>query len=133
MRDLIKEFIDTKAVEGGASLNTIKAYMTDINQYMEMIDPVLPENVKKEDIDAFLKKLKEMDNSPKTLARKISCVREFYKFLQSENIIENNPTSQLRTPKIGKPLPSFLTKKDIFFYAYESYNKTDGFIGIARV
>ena len=35
MRDLIKEFIDTKAVEGGASLNTIKAYMTDINQYME--------------------------------------------------------------------------------------------------
>ena len=49
MRDFVKEFIDTKAVERGASLNTIKAYEADICQYIETIAPVRPQNAQKED------------------------------------------------------------------------------------
>ena len=113
MRDLVKEFLDVKAVEGGVSLNTIKAYAADITQYLETISPMQPQNAKKEDIDSFLKTLKETDNRPKTVARKISCIREFYRFLQSEGIIKDNPACLLHTPKIGKPLPSFLTKTEI--------------------
>ncbi|MBP3687468.1 MAG: tyrosine recombinase [Alphaproteobacteria bacterium] len=113
MRNLIKEFLDVKTVEEGAALNTLKAYRNDIRQFSEAIAPLLVQNVKTEDIEDYLKKLKDSGCLSKTLSRKISCIREFYKFLQSEKIISKNPASRLRTPKIGKRLPSFLTMKEI--------------------
>ena len=51
--------------------------------------------------------------SPKTLARKLSAVREFCKFLYSEKIINNNPAAEILTPKQEKPLPKFLSFDDI--------------------
>lgn len=113
MRNLIKEFLDVKTVEEGAALNTLKAYRNDIHQFSEAIAPLLVQNVKAEDIEGYLKKLKDEGCLSKTLSRKISCIREFYKFLQSEKIISKNPATRLKTPKIGKRLPSFLTKKEI--------------------
>lgn len=113
MSDLLKDFLDVKAVEFGVALNTLKAYRNDIYQYAEMIKPLLPQNVTTEDIEDYLKHLNETNCQPKTLARKISCIREFYKFLQSEKIITENPASRIRLPKIGKSLPFFLTEKEI--------------------
>ncbi len=113
MRELINEFIDMKAVENGAALNTLKAYRNDLEQYAKGIKPLLVQNVKKEDIEDYLKKLKDSGCLPKTLSRKISALREFYKFLQSEQIMAENPANRLRTPKIGKSLPLFLTPQEI--------------------
>jgi len=113
MNDLLKDFLDVKAVEFGVALNTLKAYRNDIYQYAKMIKPLLPQNVTTEDIESYLKHLNETNCQPKTLARKISCIREFYKFLQSEKIITENPASRIRIPKIGKSLPFFLTEKEI--------------------
>ena len=120
MSDLLKEFLDVKAVEFGAALNTIKAYRNDIYQYAEMIKPISPQNVTTEDIEKYLSKI---DCKPKTLARKISCIRDFYKFLQSEKIITENPASRIRLPKIGKSLPCFLTEEEIKKIC--DVNKTD--------
>lgn len=113
MRDLLREFLDVKTVETGASTNTIQAYKNDIYQYVKAIDPTLPENVKTEDIEVYLRQLNDSGCQPKTLARKISCIREFYKFLQSEKIITENPAIRLCTPKINKKLPFFLTPQEI--------------------
>lgn len=113
MRELIDEFIDMKAVEAGAALNTLKAYRNDLEQYAKGILPLLVQNVKREDIEDYLKQLKDEGCLPKTLSRKISALREFYKFLQSEQIIADNPANRLRTPKIGKSLPLFLTSQEI--------------------
>ncbi len=113
MRDLIGEFIDMKAVEEGAALNTLKAYRHDMEQYTGEISPLLIQNAQTEDIEKYLKALKDDGNLSKTLSRKISTLREFYKFLQSEKIIKENPASKLRTPKIGKSLPLFLTEKEM--------------------
>lgn len=113
MRDLIKEFIDVKAVEAGSALNTLNAYLDDINQYTKSLKSILPQHATTEDIEAYLTELKEKGCHPRTLARKISCIREFYKFLQSENIIAENPAMRLRTPKVGRSLPSFLTAQEI--------------------
>ena len=113
MRDLVKEFLDKKVVENGASQNTMKAYHTDIEQFIKTIEPTEPQNAKDTDIENYLKFLSEDKCSPKTVSRKISCVREFYKFLQSEKIITDNPTYKLHTPKIDKSLPGFLTEAEI--------------------
>lgn len=113
MRDLLKEFLNVKMVETGVALNTIKAYRKDLEQYMEAIAPVLVEKARTDDIEAYLKSLKDEYLCPRTLARKISCIREFYKFLWSEKLIDENPAASVRTPKIGKTLPSFLTEEEI--------------------
>lgn len=113
MRDFLKEFLDVKMVETGVGLNTIKAYRRDLEQYIEIIAPTLAENARKEDVEAYLKSLKERCLCSKTLARKISCIREFYKFLWSEKLVNENPVASIRTPKIGKTLPSFLTEEEI--------------------
>lgn len=113
MREFINEFIDMKAVENGAALNTLKAYKNDLEQYEKGVAPLLIQNVKSEDIEKYLRELKEEGCLPKTLSRKISVLREFYKFLQSEKVILENPANKLRTPKIGKSLPLFLTAKEV--------------------
>lgn len=113
MRDYITEFVDMKAVEEGAALNTLKAYRNDMEQYVNSISPLLVQNVQTEDIEKYLKELQDDGNLSKTLSRKISTLREFYKFLQSEKIIKENPANKLHTPKTGKSLPLFLTQKEI--------------------
>lgn len=113
MRDYIKEFIDAKIVEKGVSINTAKAYNNDILQFKKAIEPLAIEQATSENIDSYLNIINKGDFSAKTIARKMSCIREFYKFLQSENIIKINPTIRLRTPKIGKSLPTFLTAEEI--------------------
>lgn len=113
MRDLVSEFIDMKAVEEGAAINSLQAYRNDLKQYIEETSPQPIQDIKQEDIEIYLKKLKDKGALPKTISRKISTLREFYKFLQSENIIENNPSNKLHTPKIGKSLPTFLTPEEV--------------------
>ena len=113
MRDLIKEFIDIKIVERGVSINTAKSYNLDMNQFKDAIKPVDIQRATAEDIENYLNRIKAIDASPRTIARKMSCIREFYKFLQSEKLIDNNPAIQLRSPKIGRGLPDFLTMDEI--------------------
>ena len=123
MRDLVKEFLDKKIVENGASQNTIKAYHTDIAQFIKAIEPLQPQNAKDEDVEKYLKTLSEERCSSKTISRKISCVREFYKFLQSEKIITDSPAYKLHTPKIDKNLPEFLTEAEIKKICSQKVNK----------
>ena len=125
MRDYIKEFLDVKAVETGAADNTLKAYRGDINQYKEAISPLLVQNAEVKDIEKYLTDLRESGYKSKTLSRKISCIREFYKFLQSEDVIKENPTIRLHTPKIGRNLPFFLGKNDINKICQELSSKQD--------
>ena len=113
MRDYISEFIDLKAVEFGSSLNTLSAYKRDMKQFVKLAKIKNLISVKKEDIEFYLDILYKEGNTPKTISRKLSCIREFFKFLQSENIILDNPASKIRSPKIGKGIPEFLTIDEI--------------------
>ena len=113
MRDYLREFIDVKIVEKGVSINTAKAYNSDILQFSKAIAPMALEKASLEDIENYLKTLKEKQLSAKSLARKISSIREFYKFLQSEDIIQKNPAFRLHVPKVGKSLPTFLTMEEV--------------------
>lgn len=113
MRDLVEEFLDKKIVENGVSQNTMAAYRADITQFIKTIAPTEPQNAQNKDIENYLKFLDEKSLSSKTISRKISCVREFYKYLQSEKIITENPAYRFHTPKVDKNLPEFLTKAEI--------------------
>ncbi len=113
MRDFISEFLDAKSIEKGASLNTLDAYKRDLNEFFKILKNKKVEDIDKEDIVFYLNNLNKLNNSPKTISRKNSCLREFFKFLITEKVITNNPTNTLHNPKLDKSLPSFLTLKEI--------------------
>lgn len=106
-------FLDMMVSEKGASINTINAYERDIRQFLEQKCIYNIEDISKDVIEDFMQTLFERDFAPKTIARKLSAIKEFCKFLFSEKIIRNNPSQNILSPKQEKPLPKFLSLEEI--------------------
>lgn len=111
-RHALDLFLDMMAAEKGSSLRTLQAYEQDLRQFLE-ICACAPCDISAKHIRAYLQKLGELSYAPKSQARKLSAVRDFCRFLLSENIIHHNPSLDVRTPKQEKPLPKFLTASQI--------------------
>lgn len=99
------------------SKNTVNAYITDLNLYGEFLkkyqDVYDVADIEREHINKYLLSLKRKELSKQTIARKIIAIKEFHKFLYSENIVRSNPAQFIDTPKTDKPLPVVLTKEEI--------------------
>lgn len=114
MSNEAEDFLAMMAAERGASQNTLSAYNRDIEQFLIFADADDDLNlITPQTVQSFLQYLSSKHFAPKTLARKLSAVREFCKFLYSEKIIKTNPASDILTPKQEKPLPKFLTLAEI--------------------
>lgn len=98
------------------SENTLLAYNNDINQFIDFTARELnvePENLTVEHVDiyivrSFLGELTDQGMERKSMARKLSALRAFFKFLCREGILQKNPVQRIATPKIGRKLPQFL-------------------------
>lgn len=127
MSDVIDFFLEMMTAERGVSVNTTDAYRRDLSscafflkrRHKELTDA--DEN----DLRAYLKMLSDNDFSPKTQARHLSTLRDFYKFLYTEDIRKDNPTAVLNSPKTGKSLPKYLTEDEIFrlFKAIDAFKE----------
>lgn len=100
-----------------ASKNTIQAYLTDLNLYAEFLKKYQNiydvTEIEREHIHKYILSLKRKDLSKQSIARKIIAIKEFHKFLFSENITKDNPAHFIETPKTDKALPIVLTKEEI--------------------
>ena len=110
--DQVEEFLKMMAAEKGAAINTLEAYERDLRQFTEFCGSNLKE-IFAEDIAAFVRDLSSRGMTAKTISRKLSAVREFFKFLYSENEIKINPALNIQSPKQQKPLPKFLSEQEI--------------------
>lgn len=112
--DLFAEYLRS---EKRSSPNTVEAYARDLNAFAEFVaEKQLPLDARKLGLASLRGWLAVLfdTNSSNTLARKISSLRAFYKFLLKRRIAKENPASLLRMPKVTKPLPMFLTVDDAF-------------------
>lgn len=109
---IVENFLEMMAAEKGAAKNTIEAYRRDILQFLEYNNGEF-KNLEGDDIAEYVQDLSKRGFAAKTIARKLSAIREFYKFLYSEKEIRRNPASNILTPKQEKPLPKFLTEKEV--------------------
>lgn len=105
-------FLDMEAAEKGASPNTIEAYCRDLEQFAEFVEGRLLA-ADCDNIAGFSADLNRRGFSSKSIARKLSAVREFYRFLYLEKVINDNPAADVLSPKQEKPLPKFLTEEEI--------------------
>ncbi len=104
-------------LEKSLSQNSVSAYINDINKLVSFLEEnnpdSTPETVKLAHLRKFVAWMNEKGVSPRTQARTISGIKSFYKFLLMEEIVENDPTTLLESPKIGRKLPDVLTDEEI--------------------
>ena len=104
-------------LEKSLSINSIAAYVNDINKLIYFLDTkfnkVAPEKVKLQHLKSFVEGLNEKEVSPRTQARTISGIKSFYKYLLIEGKITSDPTALLESPKIGRKLPDILSMEEI--------------------
>jgi len=109
----IQRFARYLEVERRASPHTLKAYVTDLGQYAAWLAeaglPILPSTPGS--IRAFLARASSDSRAP-SLARKLSALRSFYRFLVREGLAEQNPARGVASPKLPKKLPVVLPEED---------------------
>ena len=119
MEDAIQAFVMHLQVERNASQETIRSYRSDLHQLVRFLQPTTQkttplriDTVTSDDIRAHLHSLDQQGEKASSLARKLACLRSFFRFLVREGQLSKNPTENLRSPKLPKPLPRVLTKDD---------------------
>lgn len=109
----ITNFLQKLRVENGLSLNTILSYHKDLELFNNFLtsQTIAIETADTEIIKEYLYSLQL---KPASVARKISCLKNFYKFLREENVVKFNPASTIEAPKREHKLPKFLTEQEMF-------------------
>ncbi|PWC51109.1 site-specific tyrosine recombinase XerD [Azospirillum sp. TSA6c] len=107
-------FLDMLTAERGAAVNTRLAYerdLADLGRWLAQRSVAL-EAAGTEDLRAYLA-VQSKDGAPRTVARRLSAMRQFYRFLLSEGRRTDDPASPLDSPKQGRPLPKILTEAEV--------------------
>jgi integrase/recombinase XerD len=112
IESLLLDFLAYLELERGLSRNTLEAYRSDLLQLGEFLaHRGLPATgATHGDLAAFLSGL---EVAPSTLARKVACLRSFYRYLRREGTIEHDPTADLRGPRKPQRLPRVLTREQV--------------------
>ncbi len=109
----VKSFAFYLKAERGASNNTLDAYTKDVEQMLSFVNKPI-QDITYEDIQRFLRNLKKIGLSPKSIARKVSSIRIFFRFLESDGKILENPAELLEAPRLPKRLPDTLEPEEVF-------------------
>ena len=110
------DFLTMLRVERNVSTHTMDAYKRDINQYLMYLgdlDIKKLSDVKSTHIRDYIRVLSDGGMAPASISRIISSIRTYYRFLSSENILDENPVLLINNPKLPKKLPDVLSEKEI--------------------
>ncbi|WP_269913875.1 site-specific tyrosine recombinase XerD [Acinetobacter sp. HY1485] len=99
-------------VANAVSPHTRNAYLSDLIQCSQYITFPMPQWTKSE-IEQVLAQLSQAGKSPRSVARCVSALRSFFKFLREQKLRTDNPLSQHKTPQIGRTLPHDLSEKEV--------------------
>ncbi|MDC0948563.1 site-specific tyrosine recombinase XerD [Gammaproteobacteria bacterium] len=113
---LLDRYFDSLLLEEGLSNNTLIAYRNDIDSFAAWIDSDrdrLLIDVDAADIRRWLADLSARELSVRSISRKLSSLRRFYRYLQREGLREDDPLAKIRMPKIGRALPKDLSESDV--------------------
>ncbi len=114
----IDSFLRYLKIERNASDFTMKSYSEDLDSLLAFYDEEkggIPEveAVGIRDLREYLSYLHDCQYAPTTTARRLACLRSFFQFCCRENYVESNPAKALRTPRIGRKLPHFLSVEQV--------------------
>jgi integrase/recombinase XerD len=111
----IEAFLEMLAVERGAAPNTLSAYARDlrhVGDFLRRRGRTLV-SAQATDLGDYLGWLDKAGFTSRTAARRLSCLRQFYRYLFAESRRSDDPTTRLESPRHGRPLPKVLTESEV--------------------
>lgn len=116
MRFHLRDFLNYLFIEKKLSDNTIISYENDLSKYITYLENgniTKVNDITRDVILSFIHLLSDSNYSTSTIARYISSIRAFHKYLQKEKLTQNNPSDHVEMPKIRKKLPNTLNIEDV--------------------
>lgn len=115
---MIQHFLDYIAIERKYSQRTAEAYRDDLRDFCRFLgwepEEFNPEKVDETDVKTWmLDLLEEQHQSPRSVKRKLSALRSFYKFLLRQGKVRKDVTARIVAPKTDKPLPVFFRQEEM--------------------
>ena len=113
---VIERFADALWMERGLSQNTLSAYQSDLNKFAAWLQKNTPRTLlqaRRDDLLDYLSDQSRKSQKPRSTARLLSCLRQFYQHSLREGWIQTDPSSRIDAPKLGRPLPKSLTEEEI--------------------
>jgi integrase/recombinase XerD len=120
LTELTLDFLGTLELERGLSRNTLEAYRSDLAQFGQYLgrrgrDAL---EISPQEMSGFISELADGHDGKSpvastTLQRKIACLRSFYRHLRREQLIEHDPTAELRPPRSPGRLPKVLSRDEV--------------------
>lgn len=114
--DLIERFADALWMERGLSANTLSAYQSDLRAFAAWLSKereMRLEAAQRSDLLDYLTLLSRQGRKPRSAARLLSCLRQFYQHLLRRRAIREDPSARVEAPKLGRPLPKTLTEAEV--------------------
>jgi integrase/recombinase XerC len=121
MKALLSDFLEHLRLNENASLHTVRAYESDLTQFLAFLAAdsgrrridVGPDAIDRHSIRAFLGDLHTRGNSRGSAARKLAAIRTFARFLRREGVIDDDPAALVGTPKREQRLPAHLGEAEM--------------------
>ncbi|MEW8026549.1 MAG: site-specific tyrosine recombinase XerD [Candidatus Thiodiazotropha sp.] len=113
---LIESFSDALWMERGLSRNTLSAYQSDLAKVADWLRDNRGYGLlqaKRADLQSYLAVLVKQGRKPRSTARLLSCIRQFYQFALREGWLSADPSVRIDSPKLGRPLPKSLSEGEV--------------------
>jgi integrase/recombinase XerD len=109
----LESFLEHLWMEYGLSSSTSMSYRSDLNFFFKYVatQNTSPLAVSAHDILSFMSKDDAL--SARTIARRLSSIRRYYRYLKRENLVRNDPSDGLESPKLGRSLPKVISEIDV--------------------
>ncbi|MBL4693457.1 MAG: site-specific tyrosine recombinase XerD [Magnetovibrio sp.] len=124
LRRSVNLFLDMLMAERGVAANTLESYSRDLADFQAFIKTtnVAVQKARTGHVRAYLKHLSGQGLAARTQARRLSALRQYYRFLYAENMRDDDPTAGIDSPKAGLALPKYLSEDEV-----------DGLLGAAAL
>jgi integrase/recombinase XerC len=125
---LVQDFVNYLRIEKRFSTNTLVAYEKDLLQFFQYLSVSSSEEVKavrSSQIRSWIVDLIDKKLNNRSVNRKLSSLRSFFKWMKKNGFVTDNPVSKINGPKTAKKLPQFAKESELTISAAESYFNND--------
>ncbi len=131
----IEQFLEMLSAERGAAANTLYAYRRDLEDFLSTVTARGRDALSAgpDDITSYLEVMAKRGLAASSRARKLSALRQFFRFLYAEGIRGDDPAVSIDSPKPGRPLPKVLSIKDVDALLQQAENRVARSRGARRL
>jgi len=113
LKPFADDFLQYLKLERGLSVNTVSSYKNDLNEFALKISSKSPEKITHLQASQFVAQLNKNGRRPASIARKLSCLRQFFDYMQMRKTVKSNPFDSFSAPRISRYHPYYLSADEI--------------------